>query len=179
MSGSERHWFDRLAARHTRRDLLRAALVGGATLALPAITPAAAQADDPHACQIGCGWTAHQTYLSRSDTCATVGSAAAGYFTLQLGAAFGIFNPVGAFTGAVKAGTAVDAKCTELALQLQKGDYYDCLQPDCPGFDPKEKGGPCETCTASCCPDGTVVSGYSCCALGCASGPDDFGACHS
>jgi hypothetical protein len=90
---------------------------------------------------------------------------------------YGLAGPVLGFHTTLQFGLSSAAACDERALVSQKAALYDCLQPGCNGFDPKQKGGPCDTCTATCCADPTVISGYSCCALGCACGTD-AGACH-
>lgn len=175
MSEHESHWFDRLAARHTRREALKVA-VAGAALSIPTLRPAAALAADPNACRQGCNWTAHQSYVSGVDTC----QKAIGITSAPLGGLSLLFGPLAGVVFVANLHNAIVAgqACNEAGLTQQKADYFDCLQPGCSGFDPKQKGGPCDTCTATCCVDPTVISGYSCCALGCACG-NDGGACHS
>src|SRR5205085_465475 len=58
---------------------------------------------------------------------------------------------------------ALGQRCAEQANLRTKAQNWDCLQPNCPGFDPKAKGGPCDTCQDVCCPDSQVANGYSCC----------------
>jgi hypothetical protein len=171
------HWFDRLAVRLTRRDALKGAIgLAGAAVVGSAIRPQRAFADDPNACRTGCFWTAHQSYLASVGNCNSIAvtngvSSFPGIFVLGIpGALASLTGNLGAWVGG--------SKCEDSALTQQKADYWDCTQPGCNNFDPTQPGGPCETCTAKCCADPTVISGYSCCALGCACGSDS-GACHS
>jgi hypothetical protein len=171
------HWFDRFTVKVTRRAALKGAVgVAGAAILGSAGRPQKALADDPNACRTGCNWTAHQTALSRIDNCQSV----------ALTAGIGNVSPMlllGAIGGFVTFASnlaffAGGGRCTDNALIQEKADYWDCAQTGCSNFDPTQKGGPCETCTAKCCADPTVISGYSCCALGCACG-SDTGGCHS
>jgi hypothetical protein len=184
VSGVQREsWFDRLAVPRTRRQVLQAALAGAALtlpLARPARTYAASRAggaaaegpckvgkgNGPHACQKGCFHTSNLQAQRRLDGCLhTAGGnlALAGYigglgFMTLAGASFG--HSVVAYT------------CTEVALLQQKAMQRDCLDPNCPGFDPCGQDGPCEYCSRSggvCCPDSQTSTGYSCCAC---CGPD-------
>lgn len=168
------NWFDRLAVRSTRREAFKAAALSGAALALPLALADTARAADPHACQQGCNWTAHQRYLARLEDC-HLGAAGLGFSTwLGVG---GIFS----FNLGLLIEKGAESDCADRTLITQKAAQFDCMKPDCPGFDPKAAGGPCETCTSavgSCCPDPMVVGGYSCCTLGCACSGDDVGACH-
>jgi hypothetical protein len=191
---SYEHWFDRLAAPQTRRQLLRAALAGAA-ITLPFARPAPGHAaspsvntagtcipplfTDPHACRKGCLYTAHRQYLRRHDACATA-NVAAGVGGVLVGL---LTNPVVFFpyAGAILAAS----HCSDQALLELKAMQLDCLQPDCPGFDPCGPGGPCEYCNVvgvHCCPDQSVAIGYSCCAQcckptgsGCGSGVTECG----
>jgi len=173
------HWLDRLAERRgTRRQALKAALAAGAALTLPFMRPGRARAADPHACQTGCNWTAHQHYDSAFNACYVNGSSYfAGYRTWVESAMWGPLVLLGPYAGMYRAYQET-MKCADAAMIQQKADQSICQQPGCPGFDPKQKGGPCDTCGASCCPDPSVQGGYSCCTLGCACG-GDTGACHS
>ncbi len=171
------HWFDRLASRHTRREALKAALVGTAALGLPALQAPPAAADDPKACRTGCAWFAHQSYNSAINSCRVPSvTAVAGGFARFL--FLSTFSPVYGIYRAGRYEFRQQDACWEQAAMQQKADYFDCLKPNCNNFDPTQKGGPCDTCTATCCVDPTVISGYSCCALGCACGGTDAGACH-
>jgi hypothetical protein len=161
------HWFDRLAAPHTRRQGLRAALAAAA-LTLPLGRSAQALADnpqsggDPHACQKGCFYTAHRIFAASSDSCLRNGLF--GFYAGDTAAVFygQVFGLVGAGVNLVGA-----LGCLEGARLHQKARQYDCLQPDCPGFDPGGEHGPCFNCNSLsntvCCPDPTSVFGYSCC----------------
>ena len=157
--------------------LTGAAGLAGAMVGLSAAPARAAHAADPNACRTGCNWTAHQTCLAALSSC---DSLAATEYGLAQVIFFGLYGLAGVGLGfhpATQFGIAAGARCDEGALINQKAALYDCLQPGCNNFDPKQKGGPCDTCTATCCADPTVISGYSCCALGCACGTDT-GACH-
>jgi hypothetical protein len=172
---SPEHWFDRLAVRRTRREVLKgAAGLTGALFGLSAAPAQAAYTDDPNACRTGCNWTAHQTYVTKSGGCFSLGVEEAVLSQVVLMGLYGFLGVTG-YSG--KLGALAEGSCNDGALIQQKASLYDCLQPGCNGFDPKQKGGPCDTCTATCCADPTVISGYSCCALGCACG-SDTGACH-
>lgn len=168
MSGSEpqEHWLDRLAAPHTRRQTFKAALAGVA-LTLPGVrsTPARAanpNATDPHACRKGCLYTAHAQFARRNNTCLQIAQAR------QTGALVSalFINP---FFGAAGNGAAIIQfdRCLQDALLRQKAMNFDCLQPDCPGFDPAGPRGPCEVCLgvagAVCCPQQSSSIGYVCC----------------
>jgi hypothetical protein len=190
MSGATReHWLDRLAAPRTRRQVLQAALAGAALtlpFARPARTHAADQigrtsaggpcnvgkSQDPHACRQGCLRTSDLATQRSLDACLhTAGGQVAllGY----LAPGVGFFLVSGAFLSSSTSAYV----CTEVALVRQKAMQYDCLQPNCPGFDPCGKDGPCESCSKIggwCCPDPTTLTGYSCCAC---CGPDPRLAC--
>ena len=60
---AEEHWFDRLAAPQTRREILKAA-VAGAALTLPFARTRPARAATPN-CFGGCDWTNHERYEAR------------------------------------------------------------------------------------------------------------------
>ena len=159
---SAEHWLDRLASRHTRRQALKAAVAGSAALTLPLVRPAAARAGDPHACQQGCNWTAHQRYKGRLDACT---NQALGSYLISLGAGatYGVGIALLAIPNGLFSAIGRQDKCGDQALLEAKATMYDCTQPDCPGFDPSATGGPCDTCTANCCPCSIVQSGYICC----------------
>jgi hypothetical protein len=172
------HWFDRLAVRVSRRDVLKGGIgLAGAAFGVTALQPRAAFADDPAACRTGCNWTAHQRYEATFDVCnnLAVNDRLPNLGLFILGGGLGLVAAVTIHA----ANFAAAISCADRALVQQKADYFDCQQPGCSDFDPKQKGGPCETCTATCCADPTVISGYSCCTLGCACGGTDVGACHS
>jgi hypothetical protein len=180
-AGEHEHWLDRLAVRRTRRQVLQSALAGVAvTMPFVRSTPASA-ADDPNACRKGCFYTSFRKRLRAYDRCEkTYGSS-----LIAGGLATGFaFFPMSA---ALAAGSAANLACLELADLAQKAMQYDCLQPDCPGFDPKGADGPCENCVSSggtCCPDQKQLQGYACCTAppggccksdGCHSGTSDCG----
>jgi hypothetical protein len=154
------HWFDRLAAApRTRRQVLQAALAG-AVLTLPfARTAHARIADDPHACQKGCLYTSHAQLDRRLDACiSNLGQA----WTLAGYLAAGGFMAMG--TGVFSGGLS-GYVCSEVALLRHKSTQYDCLQSNCPGFDPRGKDGPCAHCppNARCCYNPKDATGYGCC----------------
>jgi len=186
VSSAGDHWFDRLSVRVSRRDALKAAVAGGAALTFPLRQAAPALAGNPTACQQGCNWAAHQRYDNSSGACVPQAQLASSLYTvggLTLGVSlFGVAaSPVAAIGYGIYKAYTVGQQCFDTAMTQQKADMFICLQPNCPGFDPHAKGGPCADCTtvgrASCCPDPAVVSGYSCCTLGCACA-GDTGACH-
>jgi hypothetical protein len=190
------HWLDRLAAPQTRAQVLRAALAGAA-LTLPFARPTATRAagrkrnqdpcnakpgKDAHACQNGCFYAAHQQFYSRVDGCSNL---SATQFGVSAVTTLLLLNPALLAVKIAAQNLAFD-KCREQALVKQKAMAFDCLFPNCPGFDPCGPGGPCVDCShvenASCCPDTTSVFGYSCCAqccapngVGCGSGVTDCG----
>ena len=157
------HWLDRLAARYTRRQALKAAAVGAVVSAVPLMRVAPALADDSHACRQGCLWTAHQTASSGYSHC-NFGSALAGLLIL------GYVAPVGfAFFGPDALGTdaVLGTQCTDKVAANQKADNSNCLQPGCPDFNPKGSSGPCEGTHDYCCPCNTVIQGYQPCVFPC------------
>jgi hypothetical protein len=174
------HWFDRLTARITRREALKRGAVATALLSLPALRPSPALAADN--CAKGCSWTAHQNAGRNLQTCRANYTAANDTSTgiiIQGTFRVGIFAIGAAFLNDSH-DLSVFHQCQDFALLTQKAANWDCLKPGCSGFDPMQKGGPCDTCTSSigsCCVDPTVAQGYSCCTLGCACG-GDVGACH-
>jgi hypothetical protein len=166
------HFPNPLAARRTRRQLLRAALAGAA-LTVPLVRGAApARAAGPHDCQKGCLWTADRRFRDRFDYCYGQGVLANTFF---------VFLPV---LSAARLQLAL--LCMDRAVLQHKASSFDCSQPNCPGFDPTAAGGPCEDCKKSggiCCPDPTQQQGYACCTQpggcckgdGCHSGETDCG----
>ncbi len=156
-------WLDELALRTTRTGFLRAAVaaVGGLALPLGRASLASAAPNDPTACRKGCFWTAHRKTRRTLDACDAAG---VNLNVTGLGVAAWV-NPL---YGLAIQGTSFIrwASCKERALLVQKAAQWDCMQPNCPGFDPAAAGGPCDGCTGAggiCCPDSAVVSGYSCC----------------
>lgn len=161
---AEGGWLDELAVRATRGGFLRALALAAGGLALPLARPRAgtAAAGDPAACRKGCFYAAHRRFLG-SDAACTANLAQLG---LGTGGFVGLWsNP---YYGLAVEGVAMirSVSCTERARLTQKAAQWDCLQPDCPGFDPAAAGGPCDGCQSAgghCCPDQQVVAGYSCC----------------
>lgn len=178
--GSPEHWFDRLAVRHTRRQALKAALAGTA-LTLPLLRAAPADAAGLSPCAKGCWYTNHyNTNYALNTTCVNVASGAAPVHILAgLALGFGFYSlPASLLSALLDQNT-----CQNLALLNQKATGYDCLQPNCPGFDPNSSGGPCTGChpPGVCCTDQGSITGYNCCECcaktgGCASGVTDCGA---
>src|SRR5215208_1143329 len=106
MSSSE-HWFDRLAAPHTRRQGFRAA-VAGALLTLPFARPDRAQATHDR-CHIPCLYTAHRAKVERDKTC-----------NLEFGAG-GFHDYSLLFTFAAQFGLALFAKDVIAARRCHEG----------------------------------------------------------
>ena len=196
MSGAGgEHWLDLLAARQTRRDVLRAALAGTA-LTLPLARPTAIHAanrrrgiasspcklgpsNDPKACQKGCFATSNLRAGRAFARCANQGGLTILSGTLLLG-------PMGVFPTLATWGVGLigETACQEAALLHQKATQFDCLKPNCPGFDPCGSDGPCEGLPPDvfCCPDQTSWNGYIPCAQccsptgsGCGSGTSECG----
>jgi hypothetical protein len=110
----------------------------------------------------GCIYTAHEQGLRDINACGSgvAYNFASGFFAFGLG-----------FFSAYGTKAADDSRrqsCIDMAVMQSKATGYDCPQPGCPGFDAHAKGGACEFCKSSCCPDQSVDTGYSCCTLGCA-----------
>jgi hypothetical protein len=174
------HWLDRLAAAHTRRQILKAALAG-AMLTLPFARPArGAIAADPQACQKGCLYTASNRYTNRLEGCAATSDR--GF----LSASFLVFfvDPLGGLVQSVTS-TLGQVACEETALLVGKSASWDCLQPNCPGFDPRGPDGPCAGLNKNllCCTSSSSATGYTACAVcchptgdGCGSGVTECGA---
>ncbi len=160
------HWFDRWAAPQTRRGVLRSALVAAATLTVPFVRAGGARAAGPHDCQKGCLWTAEQTAQAAWDACTVQAqkSVKVGALLTIWGAGL-LYVDLTAFTAYVGA-----AACHDQTVIAHKADNWNCVQPDCPGFDPSAPGGPCEPCAASggnCCPCQATATGYICCSYPC------------
>lgn len=162
MSGTG-HWFDRLTRPHTRRQAFKAALAGAAmTLPLARPAPAIAANAGPGACRKGCQWTNHRQADEAFSKCRN-------NFLYQyphaVFLAFYKFPPAG-IAEAVKL-ISDKQQCDDRALIAKKLRHYECLQPNCPGFDPESKLGPCEPCSAvpgcACCASATSFNGYDFC----------------
>lgn len=171
------HWFDRLMTPRTRRQALTELLGAAAVVTLPtallARSPARSEPEDgSNLCQRGCLYYYGSTnYDNEYDSCVNHDSAKAGVqFALRLYTLAGasalaalLTTPHAVAIDALTNTTA--ASCRDQALLNAKAKSFDCLQPNCSGFNPKGEGGPCATCKASCCADPGVVNGYSCCNL--------------
>jgi len=162
MTGGQGHWLDELAVRVTRGGFLRSAVLAAGGLAFPLMRPrdAAAAANDPTACRKGCYFMAHKTAQRELAGCTTSVRAQVGTDLVTLL----WLSPLLGFETLALAPSV--SGCQDRVLLAKKAAMYDCLQPNCPGFDPAQAGGPCENCTAAgghCCPDQKVVAGYSCC----------------
>ena len=157
-AGSPDHWFDRLSARHTRRQALMAAAAGA--LALPLLRPVAARADDPQACMKGCMWTSHRVYDIETSPCFIRANGKLDAAVTLFPFTFGL-----TFTSIFTAPAKTFINCVDTAVLHMKQHQAQCQQPGCPGFNPQGKGGPCDTCSGSCCPYQAVDEGYYCCTI--------------
>jgi hypothetical protein len=139
----------------TRRQALRAAFAGVVGLTLPAVlrtVPAAAAG--PADCRKGCAYMSGVHYQSALSSC-RVGDITAGVLLLFV-------NP---FVGLASA--QANSLCFDVATLKAKADGFDCFQPNCPGFDPRASGGPCDGCTDYCCTCQASGTGYICCVFPC------------
>jgi hypothetical protein len=152
------HWLDRLAARHTRRNVLKTALAGALTL--PLLRSFRAKADSPTACQKGCFWTSHQVYDIETSPCFVRANGKFDAALVLYPLTFGL-----TFTSIFTAPAKTFMRCLDNAVLNMKQNQAQCLQPNCPGFNPNGTGGPCETCTATCCTFAGTDSGYYCCTI--------------
>ena len=180
------YWLDGLMLGRTRREALKAMVAALAVLSLPSRPGLVDLGAANSLCQRGClyyyNWTAYQAEL---DACVSsaeatglarlVGEAALGA-TISTLAVF--FTEAPNAVRAYMAGARVASGCHDRAVFNAKSHAWDCMQPGCPGFDPKVKGpapGPCATCHDVCCPDPAVANGFSCCSMCHSSG----GCCYS
>jgi hypothetical protein len=150
------HWLDRLSVRLTRRQAMKAGLAGAMIGGLPLAHPPAAGATTGSAslpCFKGCVWTAGNDFQNSFRGCAA--NFVVGHTSYLIGPAYGLFASASAFA------------CKDLAIMRQKASFYDCVQPDCGGFNPKARGGPCDDCHNNCCPCGASDNGYICCVFDC------------
>jgi hypothetical protein len=163
----EDHWLDRLAVLQTRRQVLRTALAGAAlTIPFARTRPARASGgsvkEGPQACTRGC------EYVRQLRTADELGDCYKGQ-NRNFVVSTALFMFVSPLNAVLAAGTAnIQGRfCVDQALLRQKAAHWDCLQPGCPGFDPRDKQyGPCASCDqvkGMCCPTPTVLSGYTCC----------------
>ena len=169
MSAAGEHWFDRLTARVSRRQALKAGLAGMAALTVPSLTTSSARAEnfviavDP--CFVGCKAFTHQTFRTAKSDCfntynGALNTALVSYYV----ATAGLFG--GAASYYVQ--TAQYHHCLDAAMMHQKVSQFDCSQKGCSNFDPKQPNGPCDTCTANCCVCPSLPLGYICCFFDCA-----------
>jgi hypothetical protein len=141
--------------RGTRRQALGAAFAGMVGLTLPAaLRTAPAAADQPRDCFKGCAYTSGKRYQTALNACRTG--------TKVNTAIFFFISP---FAGL--AGEALNTVCFDVAALRTKADAFDCLQPNCPGFDPRAPGGPCDGCQDFCCTCHASDTGYICCVFSC------------
>jgi hypothetical protein len=155
-SESHEHWLDKMAAAPTRRQALKIALGTAAALVFPVAQSKPADAESGGSCSKGCLWTSYQKLLRAFTVCrvTTVGS----FFWLAAWPAVGPFVTKEFLSGEL---------CFDSAVLGWKASNYDCLQPGCPGFNPKAPGGPCDSCKANCCICSQLEEGYICCFYGC------------
>jgi hypothetical protein len=156
------HWFDRLTIRVTRRQALRAAAgVTGLALAWPLLrddVPAGADSIPVDDCYKGCTWTAYSLSQAARQSCAN--TAVGTYLALEV--SFGALS-----FGVLPLLKTISASCVDSAVLQQKADYYDCMKPNCNGFDPTQPGGPCDGCKNNCCTCAGSDNGYICCVFQC------------
>jgi hypothetical protein len=160
------HWLDRLAVRVTRRQALKSAAAGVALASVPLFRSApVAAAADPHACRQGCLWTARQTADHGLVRCA-VNAETAGLLVIGYAAPIGL-GLFGVGAAAISVARRVQIPCNDRVFAVEKAANADCLQPNCPGFDPKGENGPCEGVQDNCCPCAGVIQGYIPCVYDC------------
>ena len=178
------HWLDHLMLRQSRRQALKGllGLAAVATLPVRARVPSREPAD-ANLCQKGCLYFyANTNYEAEIASCAN--SSDLSGFAKDAATLYSLANV--SFLASMLAYPLIAANswiggkhdgtvCRDQALTSAKAHSWDCLQPGCPNFDPKAKGGPCENCKASCCADPGVLDGFSCCNICSSSG----GCCYS
>lgn len=166
--GRSEHWLDRLAARRTRRQVMKAGLLGAAATVLPIgpLRPTPAAAEDFFVgvppCFTGCKAFTHNTFKAAKTTCQEKYESQ-GYalgFDFALG---GLFRAA----ASERYSLYKRQRCLDTAMLDQKAQLFDCSQANCGGFDPHQKGGPCETCSAYCCTCPHTPEGYICCYYQC------------
>ena len=150
------HWFDRLAGAPTRRQALNMTLGAAAALVFPLTQSEPADAESGGDCSKGCLWTSFQKVKSAFTICrvTTVGS----FFREAAWPVLGPFLAKDFLNGELRFDSAV---------LHWKASNFDCLQPGCPGFDPKALGGPCDSCKTNCCVCSQLEDGYICCFYAC------------
>jgi hypothetical protein len=155
MAKHAEHWLDLLAVRQSRGRLLKTVLAGAA-LTLPLAPQARSDtARTETNCLQPCEWTRAQRFNRRMDGCFNNYAASAGagslFFALP----------------AIKVAALSVLACTELTILRNKAAAWDCHQPGCSGFDPKDSGGPCEGNNGPCCPCSGCDSGFMPCTFCC------------
>ncbi len=161
-------WFDRLAAKRlTRRQGMRVAAAGaaaavGASLPFARSLPTASAAN-PNDCRKGCVYMANQKYTQEQVEVHLEQISAQTVHTL--------LGP-GAFAYALIFNTSFYQALDQCQIN-HRNRTASCFQPNCPGFNPRESGGPCENCVGEfhCNPCAVEEIGYVCCVYA----PDD---CH-
>jgi hypothetical protein len=155
---SAEHWLDRLAVRLNRRQALKAA--AASALALPLLGASAAEADDPTACRKGCMVTSHAVFDNETSPCFVRANGKMDAAIILAPLTFGL-----TISSIISAPVKSFINCVDTATLNMKEHQAQCLEPNCPGFNPKGHLGPCETCTGNCCPDQNTESGYYCCTI--------------
>ena len=161
------HWFDRLAAPHTRRQGLKAAVVS-TLLATPFGRVALAsepRQSGPPACWKGCTWYANEVHKDTLAGCKETAQYAATWSVTTL-----MFAGAGPALLQSARLLADYLACSEGSTLGLKRNWYACFQDEsCSGFDPFAPGGPCAGCHAAngcaCCPDPRQEKGYTACTL--------------
>lgn len=157
MGTSGEHWLDLLAARQTRRRLLKTALAGAA-LTLPFASSAHSGGARTDAdCSKPCNWTRGQNFSRRRSGC-FANTKVTAY------ASWWLLGPLG--VPVLSTAQLSGAGCLEVTALRDKAAAWDCKQPNCSGYDPKEPGGPCEGYSGLCCPCSGCDAGFIECAAG-------------
>jgi hypothetical protein len=177
-SGAEpEHWFDRLAEQHTRGRFVRSALAAVAmtlpvarglsafaatsrSFGCPGQLDSKALNDNPYAWKRACVIDADKRYMSTEAACV-------GQFGHTNATAAAVLGALAKYAPALVPGEVMNQvalqKCVDGALLQRTGQLRNCAMPDAPGFNPCQKGGPCEFCGGICCADPKSVDGFSCC----------------
>lgn len=164
-------WFDRLTTTVTRRSALKAGLAAAAAFTLPLARPSSAPADsiqvDP--CFAGCSSFGHHQFAAAQRTCMSNFSNAGTFLGVGFSTLTGMLFLQAAPGALAHQLLAVrnEQACYDNALVASKVAQYDCIKPACSGFDPKQPGGPCDTCTNNCCVCPDIPNGYICCFYAC------------
>jgi hypothetical protein len=160
------HWLDRLAVRSTRREALRTvAAAGVAGVTVPAIVrPGTTMAQGTGTeCRKGCDWTSGRQFQAAGQACRQLTLTG----VTQIAVAIAYVPLYLKYTGDGVVTLARQWGCWDRAVLEHKARSYDCLQPGCPGFDPKAPGGPCDGCNQNCCTCQASDDGYICCVFAC------------